>query len=519
MNLELLLKAGYFPRELPHPFNSINFSTVVTSTGVSLPDEFNVNRNTSIPANHNLARAGALRRKLEIPNPVNFYRLSNFIHQNKIDLFSYAQRSPFSLTKPGSELTPRAINPIYTLSRKPFERAKIRASSRFVLKADISRFYGSIYSHSIPWAIHTKSVAKTNRSLTLIGNSFDMFVRNSQDGQTIGIPIGPDTSLLIAEIILGAVDQKIGKMFDVKAFRTIDDYEFGFKSYAEAENCLGLLQEELNHYELSLNPRKTKILKLPDRIEPLWNSELRAFTFRNSKKGQESDLLRYFDFAFEMATKEPDENIMKYAISRLNGVEILEDNWTLYQYLLSQCCLIEPGSLKFVIEQLARYESSFSIEKPIFEECFNGLIRFHAPLGHGSEVAWSTWGAILCEVPLHTETVDSISVMEDPVVALLALDAQRKGFSPPGYTFDHFSTHMTKDDLYNNHWLLAYEANVKGWLPSATAIDNVDSDPCFKFLKDNGVSFYDDTLKIDCAIVRPITRRSPFGGGGGGGIY
>ena len=102
MNLELLLNSGYFPRELPHPFNSKSFSTIVSASGVILPAEFSVTRNTSIPANHNLARSGALRRKLEIPNPINFYRLSNFISQNKSDLFAYAQRSPFSLTKPGA---------------------------------------------------------------------------------------------------------------------------------------------------------------------------------------------------------------------------------------------------------------------------------------------------------------------------------------------------------------------------------------------------------------------------------
>jgi reverse transcriptase-like protein len=519
MNLELLLKCGYFPRELPHPFNSASFSAIMSATGVVLPAEFLNNRNTSIPVTHNLSRSGALRRKLGIPNPTNFFRLANFINQNKTDLFAHAQRSPISLTKPSTETSPRAINPTYTLSRKPLERAKLRASSRFILEADISMFYPSIYSHSIPWAIHTKPTAKANRSHTLVGNALDMFVRNSQDGQTIGIPIGPDTSLLIAEIILGAVDEKLMPLINTQAFRNIDDYEFGFKSYAQAENSLGLLQEELNNYELSLNPRKTHILKLPVRIEPTWNSELRAFLFRTSKKGQESDLLRYFDTAFEMATQDPDEHILKYAISRLNGIEVLKENWLLFQLLLSQCCLIEPGSLKFVIEQLARYESSFPVDKSIFEECFNDLIFFHAPLGHGSEVAWSVWGSILLNIPIHTNAINAISAMEDPIVALLALEAQSKGLTPHGYIFNHFATHMSKDDLYNDHWLLAYEANIKGWLPSASTIDNVESDPCFKFLKQNGVSFYDNTLNIDCAVVKTLSGTPPTGEGGIGGFY
>jgi hypothetical protein len=234
---------------------------------------------------------------------------------------------------------------------------------------------------------------------------------------------------------------------------------------------------------------------------------------------QESDLLRYFDTAFEMASKEPDEDILKYAISRMNGVEVLSDNWLLYQNLLSQCCLIEPGALKFVVEQLARYDSTFDIEKSIYEECFNDLIVVHAPLGHGSEVAWAIWANILLKIPIHIETANAVSVMEDPVVALLALDAHSKGLTPSGYTFDHFATHMTTEDLYGDHWLLAYEANVKGWLPSAGPTDNVDADPCFNYLKEQGVSFYDDSLSIDCAVTRPLTGTDTGGGGGVGGIY
>ena len=35
---------------------------------------------------------------------------------------------------------------------------------RFVVKADISTFFPSIYTHSIPWALVGKAVAKQNRS-------------------------------------------------------------------------------------------------------------------------------------------------------------------------------------------------------------------------------------------------------------------------------------------------------------------------------------------------------------------
>lgn len=519
MNIRDILTKGFFPKELPPPFHTRSFGMAISDNLGTLPDEFNNIKSTSIPATHNLARAGALRRKLSIPNPINFYRLSKFIDEKHAELTRLSRRSAFSLTCPGAQAEPRAINPRNTLESGPLERAKLRSNSMFILKADISRFYPSIYSHSIPWAIHTKPVSKANRTPALIGNILDQLVRNAQDGQTVGIPIGPDTSLLIAEIVLGAVDEKIIAKRELKAFRYIDDYEFGFKSYAEAENILGLLQEELNNFELSLNPRKTKILKLPIRIEKKWVSELRAFSFRTTDKSQESDLLRYFDHVFEVVADYPDEDIMKYAIGRLNGIVISEKNWTLFQNLLAQCSLTEPGVLKFVINQLARYFQSYQIDKTIYEECFNELICIHAPLGHGSEVAWAIFALILLMLPIHSRALDMASVMEDPIVATLVLDAQHKNLTPLGYTFTHFATHMTTTDLYGDHWLLAYEANVKGWLPPNGPGGDVEADPCFSYLKSANVSFFDSSITLEHIETAPLSY--PPGGGGGvaGGIY
>ncbi len=72
----------------------------------------------------------------------------------------------------------------------------------FEVVTDVSRYYGTIYTHIIPWIIHTKVIAKAKRKdLTLLGNLLDKKLRESNSGQTLGIPIGSDTSLVIAEII------------------------------------------------------------------------------------------------------------------------------------------------------------------------------------------------------------------------------------------------------------------------------------------------------------------------------
>ena len=52
---------------------------------------------------------------------------------------------------------------------------------------------------------------------------------------------------------------------------------------------------------------------------------------------------------------------------------------------------------------------------------------------------------------------------------------------------------MSKDNLYSNHWLLAYEASVKRWLNPPRGRDFTQADEFFKILRAHDVSFYDVT--------------------------
>src|SRR5205085_4688237 len=125
----------------------------------------------------------------------------------------------------------------------------------------------SIYTHSIPWALHTKSIAKAQRrTLALLGNRLDTCVRKLQSDQTVGIPIGPDCSLAIAEIVLCAVDSQMqtSGFMRRRSFRFMDDYEASFDSLAEAEEALGGIQASLASYELTPNPTKTGLKELPE---------------------------------------------------------------------------------------------------------------------------------------------------------------------------------------------------------------------------------------------------------------
>ncbi len=118
------------------------------------------------------------------------------------------------------------------------------------------------------------------------------------------------------------------------------------------------------------------------------------------------------------------------------------------------------------------------------------LCLYHAPLQHGFELAWSLWTARSLGIALPAEVSGAVKKVDDDIVALVALDLESEGLFPPTNS-SLWKSRMTADGLYSDHWLLAYEALVKGWLPSKDGADYVAADPFFSILQAADVEFYD----------------------------
>ncbi len=137
------------------------------------------------------------------------------------------------------------------LSPKPKDHNELlrrrAASARYLLHADVQNFYPSIYTHSIDWAMHGKVAAKTAHKAGKVtfGARLDKAFQTSQDGQTSGICIGPDTSLIVAECIMARVEEGIRtRLPNVRGYRFWDDFELSFSSLQGVEEGLTVLQEE-----------------------------------------------------------------------------------------------------------------------------------------------------------------------------------------------------------------------------------------------------------------------------------
>lgn len=87
---------------------------------------------------------------------------------------------------------------------------KFKIKSRFQAHADISNCFGSIYTHSLTWAVAGKANAKVNRSGFWF-NELDTLLMNTNNGETHGILIGAHAYNLVSEIILVVIDHQLVK--------------------------------------------------------------------------------------------------------------------------------------------------------------------------------------------------------------------------------------------------------------------------------------------------------------------
>jgi hypothetical protein len=189
LTLPGLLSHGYFPPELPPPFTTRTFALAVTGTKrSSLPQDFTKQGNEWRDfTSFSLSRPGPLRRRLAIVNPIPYFRLATYVVSQQRILLQKVSASRLSLLKVGADHR-GTLRRSESFEIIPARRAAIRVGKHFMLTADVSRFYPSIYTHAIDWAIRSKAAAKRGLKKkgknASVGAQLDKLIQACQNGQT-----------------------------------------------------------------------------------------------------------------------------------------------------------------------------------------------------------------------------------------------------------------------------------------------------------------------------------------------
>ncbi|SPH22351.1 hypothetical protein ASD8599_03095 [Ascidiaceihabitans donghaensis] len=202
-----------------------------------------------------------------------------------------------------------------------------------VIHTDIADCYGSIYTHTISWALHGKAHAKSKAGKTdktLLGNILDQLIAASRHGQTNGIPQGSNLTNFIAEMVLGYADQELTaaiekeKIEDYKILRYRDDYRIFSNNPADSERITKLLAEVLRDLGMKLSADKTAV---SDRI--IQSSIKADKLFWIGKEKQKRSLVKHMLLIHELAGEYPNSGSVAVTLSkfqrRLGKLEELKD--------------------------------------------------------------------------------------------------------------------------------------------------------------------------------------------------
>jgi hypothetical protein len=555
MDINVLAEKGYLPKELPPPFQSTEYGKEATnilnawklifedntdtnnsnfgliklklessnqfkSRKKAKKDEFIKRYRSSKCAMFSVAKGKFGRRPIQIPNPKNFLTLSEKIAHNWDELNDVYQISNYSQSFP-IELD--AVRAVKTKSKGVSElRNKLVEDSYdclFETKVDISKFYPTIYTHSIAWGIlgynkgkeyfHKKDKLPDNdwKNLILIDNNAKLYqiadeidknLRDCQDRQSIGIPIGPDTSHIIAEIITCRIDEILEKEsgIDLKALRFYDDYSIFTKSKSDAEKVLKFLQKTLNKFQLEINESKIHISEYPLPFDGDWVIMLNQFDFKTNQK---NNLRSYFSLVFKFANEYSNKSgwIIRYALKAFEwgDVRISKKNWSFFESILLKIALFEPSVLNQIVKLFITYKSYFQTDsKNKIRNVAEQLIDTHLEINHHFEVAWSLWFVRTFEIQLNCDLIDRIIKSEDSISKLIILDLHSIGLAPI-LDSTKVKNLCVDSSLFDENWLLVYEAVKKGWIiPSDSML--LDKHEFFKLLRDKGIEFYDSDKQI-----------------------
>ncbi len=190
----------------------------------------------------------------------------------------------------------------------------------YMFQTDITDCYGSIYTHSIPWALHGKQNAKSNKNKNeFIGNIIDKYIQDISYGQTNGIPQGSVLMDFIAEMVLGNADLNLSKKIDeykigeYHIIRYRDDYHIFVNNPQDGDKIIKSLAEIMMDLGLKLSPTKTKktnsIIK-----ESLKSDKL----YWISQKQFDKSLQKHLMLIHNLAELFPNSGSLKKALSNYN---------------------------------------------------------------------------------------------------------------------------------------------------------------------------------------------------------
>jgi hypothetical protein len=494
--LDDLLARGYLPVQLPPAFSSSTFASELPAFESAWS---NGKPPATLPSKYSVARSSFYRRHTALVNPIGFFFLAKEVATYWPQIEKHYQKSSLSRSVPTFAESLRAIR-LKKFSELHEEKITSAAGFKYALITDITSFFPTIYTHAIPWALHTKARAKVERtkSARYFGNILDDKCMGLQDRQTIGLPIGPDTSHIIAEIIAVAIDQQFEIEFGhaPDGFRYVDDFFLFFGRHEDAEKALAILTRTVGRFELQLNAAKTRIIEVKALVEESWKYSMKKLVISADRRQQRNDIHHYFEFMFSLEQRAKDESLVKYGLKRISSKIVKKSNWPVFEAYLLKCGFSFPNTIQVLAHILATYRHhDYALNIDAIARFCNTLIPTAAGSDHHGEVSWLLWICKELGIDVGKEGIKAVLGMGNAVCTLILLDMKSEGIIKAALDRSSLRQYAVAEALTGPDWILAYEGGRREWLGN-TNDKFIGEHHYFGPLNDAGVVFYDDEKRL-----------------------
>ena len=373
----------------------------------------------------------------------------------------------------------------FTKSMK--NRIRYSMGYKYQLKIDLSKFYDSIYTHTIEWCVVGKKVAKERSNRNNWGKCLDKAIRSSQNSESKGIPTGPFTSRIVSEFILAEIDEILRNQ-KFAFLHYVDDYRFYFKTKSEAIKSLKKISNIFQEYKLEINESKTSIEEYP--YEIISSISQKVYECR---KLNEKESIIYLINECNKLYVDGEKASYKYILKSLNNLKKSElDNWIYLESFFLSILTIKPDLARYISKMVLKYETLITGD---FKHRLHEILETNIEEENECEILWIMWLLIkLDSLNITNEKINKLLEMNNDFILIMVLDYINKknlGDNNTIFLKKNIENNLEQSEINHSNWLLLYEAIVNNWFGSQKINSKLDTNSFFRALKKNGVNFYD----------------------------
>jgi len=478
-----LLAHGLFNEKLPPIFSSVIFFDYCQNQTKDFKDTrstyifYENMRNINIP------------RQLGIPHPIAYQQLCKCLKNNWYNICEHFEKYTSFQSYKISRIHIRKMKNNQSLFGMNYKNWKIDGTpepdlilgKKYLVETDITNFFPSIYTHSLPWALIGKAIAKTNRNNKFWYNNIDHCIQNLKNGETHGLLIGPHASNLISEIIMTVIDYNLYHKGWDSFVRSIDDYVCYVNTFDEGQKFISDLSEELREFDLAINYKKTSVSKLPLASTEHWIRQINTIKVRKEKDVMNyKEIQAYLDSVIEiMNNNNTLSSILNYAIKVLSNQKMTGNAREYFVKTILHYATIYP----YLIPLLENYVfENYKLNDQLIEKFTNTIFKDGIQYNYIDEICFSLYYALKYNIVLSNENneIELILDSNNCIILLLAylyMKKQNNKVACKKLINKAHKLSINEDDL-GQYWLFVYELLPKGKLTGVWAD-----------MKDKGVTF------------------------------